>query len=203
MKLRIRYNAPVTLNFSFFCVILMLSDEYLNTKWIPGYFSAPSRNDFSFGEYSQYYQLFIHVFGHKTWQHMASNLTYILLLGPILEERFGSFRFGLMIFFSALINGLINATFSNSQVMGASGIVFMMITAISIVNIKRHQIPLTLILMFLLFLAQELLNLFSQDGISQISHISGGITGIFFGFLFSPAQKKVPAPGKRESAPDS
>ncbi len=186
MILKVRYNAPVTLTFSLICTALLLADKYLGLDLSSHYFVVYGREWFSWENKSQYYRLFSHVFGHRDWNHLLGNLTYILLLGPILEERFGSFRLALMLCITALITGFINVTYYDSGLMGASGIVFMMITLISIVNIRRHEIPLTLILMAGLYLAREVVGLFSNDSVSQIAHISGGIIGICLGFVIPP-----------------
>ena len=186
MALKIRYNAPLILTFSLFCAVVLLLDLYLGTELRSNYFAVPGKSGFSWGDRGQYYQLFSHIIGHKDWNHMTSNFTFILLLGPILEERFGSFRLTMMILVTALATGIINVSYYESALMGASGIVFMMIILISIVNIRRNEIPLTLILMTILYLAREVLNLFAPDSVSQIAHISGGISGMILGFIVPP-----------------
>ena len=188
MALKIRYNAPLTLTLSLVCAVVLLLDLYLGTELRLSYFAVPGKGGFFWDDKSRYYQLFSHIVGHKDWNHLISNFTYILLLGPILEERFGSFRLAVMILVTALVTGLINVNYYESTLMGASGIVFMMIILISIVNIRRHEIPLTMILMAVLYLAREVLNLFAPDSVSQISHISGGISGMVLGFVVPPRQ---------------
>ncbi|WGK70294.1 rhomboid family intramembrane serine protease [Candidatus Haliotispira prima] len=186
MALKIRYNAPVTLTFSLICTLFLLADQYLGTGFSTDYFVVYGKNGFSWDDKGQYYRLISYVLGHRDWNHLMGNLTYILLLGPILEERFGSFRLALMILITAFVPGFINVSYYDSALIGASGIVFMMITLISIVNIRRNEIPLTLILMAGLYLTREIIGLFANDSVSQIAHISGGIMGIILGFLISP-----------------
>ena len=38
-----------------------------------------------------YVRLFTHVLGHVDWEHFIGNMMYILLLGPMLEEKYGSY----------------------------------------------------------------------------------------------------------------
>ena len=198
MALKIRYNAPLTLTFSLACTILLLIDQYLGLELGNKYFIIYGKNWFSWSDRTQYYHLITHVLGHRDWNHLLGNLTYILLLGPILEEKFGPVKLGLMVFLTALVTGLINATYYESGLMGASGIVFMMITLISIVNIRGKEIPLTLILMVGLYLTQEIIGLFANDNVSQTAHISGGIMGIILGFAIKPKLIQKPAaPQKR------
>ena len=208
MALKIRYNAPVTLTFSLICAMILLVDQYLGIDLGEKYFIVYGKNWFSWGDKAHYYQLVSHVFGHRDWNHLLGNLTYILLLGPMLEEKFGPFRLGLMLFLTTLVTGIINVTYYESALMGASGIVFMMITLTSIVNIRRNEIPLTLILMASLYMTREIIGLFADDRVSQIAHISGGVMGIILGFVIPPklapkqqskAGNKLPESGLKSS----
>ena len=97
----------------------------------------------------------------------------------------------LMMFVTAVMTGLINVLFIATGLMGASGIVFMMILLSSFTNIRTGEIPLTFILVVLIYLAREVVNAFDSDSISQFAHIAGGVCGSAFGFFFSrrpPAQ---------------
>jgi membrane associated rhomboid family serine protease len=69
--------------------------------------------------------------------------------------------------------------------MGASGIVFMFIILSSLTNFRSGDIPLTFILVILLFLTREILEAFGNDNISQFAHVLGGITGSVFGFRYA------------------
>ena len=50
-------------------------------------------------------------------------------------------------------------------------------------NQKSNGIPLTFILVALLFLTKEFANIFAKNSISEFAHIIGGIMGALFGFL--------------------
>ena len=89
-----------------------------------------------------------------------------------------------MILVTAIITGLLNAALFDTGGIGASGVVFMMILLGSFVNVQSGKIPLTFILVMLLFLGKEIYNgLVSDDNISQFAHILGGLCGGAFGFL--------------------
>ncbi len=111
------------------------------------------------------------------------NFAFILLLGPILEEKYGSASLAIMIVVTAVVTGLLNILFLPTGLLGASGVVFMMILLSSFTNIRQGGIPLTFILIVVLFLAQEIANSLREDSVSQFAHISGGIIGSLFGFL--------------------
>lgn len=74
-----------------------------------------------------YIRMFTHILGHENWKHFSSNFLYILLIGPILEEKYGTINLLLMIVITAGITGLINSILSKKRILGASGIVFMFI----------------------------------------------------------------------------
>jgi membrane associated rhomboid family serine protease len=66
--------------------------------------------------------------------------------------------------------------------MGASGIVFMMIAMASLSGMKNGCIPITLVLVLLLYLGGEIVDgITLKDNISQLSHIVGGICGALLG----------------------
>ncbi|ANQ47787.1 rhomboid family intramembrane serine protease [Flammeovirga sp. MY04] len=178
--MRIQYNAPVTLSFTFICAAFMVLKSI-------GFDLTFMFNVAPFGQMGltnplSYFRLFSHVIGHGGWDHYLGNFTYILLLGPILEEKYGSKQLLIMMLMTALITGLINAIFLSSALLGASGIVFMLILLSSVVNVQKGSLPLTFILVVVVFLGQEVVNSFSQDNISQMAHLMGGVCGAIFGF---------------------
>lgn len=174
-RIRISYNAPVVLTFALAAVVVHLLPD--STKL---WFSAwPKLHDVR-----SYVGLVSHILGHQNWQHLMGNFMLILLLGPILEERYGSLSLLIMILITALVTGLINVLFAGSFLMGASGIVFMMILLASTANIRQGEIPLTFIAVAVIYLGGELYRAFtSDDNVSQMAHLIGGATGGVFGFL--------------------
>ncbi len=102
-----------------------------------------------------------------------------LLLGPLLEEKYGSLDFLLFILVTALVTGVLKVIFfPNVMLLGASGVVFALIFASSMTGFEKNKIPLTFILVAVFYLGQELFNaLFVTDNISQLGHIVGGCVG--------------------------
>jgi membrane associated rhomboid family serine protease len=123
-----------------------------------------------------------HVAGHVNLEHLLGNLTFVLLLGPIIEEKYGSGRMLIMILVTALVTGLLNIFLFHTGLLGASGIVFMLILLISFTNSKSGEIPITFILVAVLFIGKEILHSLQADQVSQFAHIIGGICGSVFGF---------------------
>lgn len=187
--MRIRYNAPVTLTFSLLAAMVLLVDMLSGSQLTASIFSVPPQ--LAFNRVMDFVRLFTHSIGHAGWNHLISNLAFILLLGPILEEKYGSPALVIMMLITAGITGLLNVLFLSTGLLGASGIVFMMILLISFTNIRQGEIPLTFILVVLLYLTREFVTAFQANEVSQFAHIVGGITGSMFGFLRS--RKRISA----------
>jgi membrane associated rhomboid family serine protease len=125
-----------------------------------------------------------HVLGHKDLSHLASNFSVILLIGPILEEKYGSRMLLVMILATTLVTGVLNTFFFSTGLMGASGVVFMMILLGSFANHRPGEIPLTLLVVAGIYLAGEVGPVIrgQEDGVSHFAHILGGLCGAVFGF---------------------
>ncbi|MBK9567780.1 MAG: rhomboid family intramembrane serine protease [Saprospiraceae bacterium] len=177
--MKIKWNAPVVLTFALLCTGIYIADKFMLGKLMPLFTVYPSvdwTNPFSI------ISLVSHVAGHASLEHLLGNLTFILLLGPIIEEKYGSSRLFYMILITGLITGLINIFFFNTGLMGASGVVFMMILLVSFTNVNAGEIPVTFILVALLFVGKELLQSVEVNQIAESAHIIGGLCGSFFGF---------------------
>jgi len=138
--MRLKYNAPVTLTFALICTAIVAANQYLVPGLIDGLFTAEGSLTFKYNDIPAYARVFSYPFGHVGWEHLLSNMTLILLLGPILEERFGSRALVMMMFLTSVINGLINVFFFPTELVGSSGLVFMMIVLTSFNNIKKGEI---------------------------------------------------------------
>ena len=183
MKKRIDINSPVILGLSLISLILLVLD--LLFKFGLNAFLAVRYT--SFLDYKMYIRLFTHVLAHADLAHFAGNFLLILAVGPLVEEKYSSKKLLSTILITALITGLINVIFfKNTMLLGASGIAFMLILMASFTNTRRGRLPLTFILIALLYIGREVYNgLFTSDNISQISHIVGGICGSVCGLLHS------------------
>ena len=177
--MRIKYNAPVVLTFSLVSTIILFLNNFMNGGLTPLVSVGPALN---LTNVLSYPTLFTHVLGHANIEHLISNLTFILLLGPIIEEKYGSKNTLIMFLITALITGLMNILFFNTGLMGASGIVFMLIILVSFTNSGSGDIPLTFVFIAILFIGKEFINGFRPDNISQFAHIIGGLIGAIFGF---------------------
>jgi membrane associated rhomboid family serine protease len=189
--MKIKYNAPTVLTFAFLSATVLILSQTVARSLTVQWFAVPGRTGFNAGSLRCWVTLFTHVLGHKDWPHLISNFTFILLIGPILEEIYGSVSLVIMICITALVTGALNVLFFSTGLLGASGVVFMMILLVSFTNFNKGEIPLTFILVVILYLGRELFDSFrgffgTGDDISQFAHIAGGFIGSLFGFLRVP-----------------
>jgi membrane associated rhomboid family serine protease len=183
--MKLRYNSPVVLTYTLICTAVLFISS------LPGFDLRPIFTIVSDPDFSQpltYFRFFSHVIGHGDWAHLVGNFSFILLLGPILEEKYGSRDLLFMILVTALITGILHIIFFEEGLLGASGVVFMMILLSSITN-SKGGIPMTFILVVILFLGKEVVGALENDNISQFAHIIGGILGGVFGFILESGGK--------------
>lgn len=195
--LGISYNAPLTLTFSLACILILILNATVISGLTVALFTAPgsqtSTMPFDWTKPIHYIRLFTHVLGHANWSHLAGNLAFIVLLGPLLEERYGSLVLLLMFAMTAFVTGVLNAVFLNSALLGASGIAFMMILLASFGSVKSTGIPLTFIFALIIYLGAEISDGFVSDNIANFAHLIGGLCGSIFGFIgLSEKQKRSP-----------
>ena len=183
-KMRVSINAPVVLGIvgiSFAATLLgyitggitsrVIFTTYRSALWSP----------------MTYLRAFTHIFGHADWQHFVGNMSYLLLLGPMLEEKYGSRTLAGVVAVTAFSTSFVNyVLFPNVALCGASGVVFAFILLSSFTSFKQGEIPLTFILVSVIFIGQQIFEgIFVRDNVSNLSHIVGGIVGGFLGYMFN------------------
>lgn len=178
--LKISYNAPVTLTFALLCLVALALGGFTN-GWTTAAFFSVYRCPL---EPLAFVRFFGHVLGHNGLAHLVGNIGLLLVLGAGLEDRYGSVSLLLAILFTALVSGVVHFVFfPGSALLGASGIVFMMILLSAFGGIRSGTIPLTLIFVFIFYLGGELWSaIFVKDDVSQLTHIIGGVCGTLIGF---------------------
>ncbi len=180
-KFKITFNAPVVLTFVVICfiaTILGIITQGRSTQAVFMTYHSSLKNPMT------YIRFITHVFGHLGWGHFIGNASYLLLLGPMLEEKYGSDRIIIVIAITALATSLINYIFfGNVALCGASGVVFAFIVLASFTGFKAGEIPLTFILVVIIFMGQQVYEgITIQDNISNMAHIVGGIVGACVGY---------------------
>jgi len=177
-SMKIKYNAPVILTYSIISICILI---FTNGPFIGKYLSSPALLSF----YNPYFYLRLvsYIIGHGSWNHLMGNLMIILLIGPLLEEKYGSGKLFEMILITAIATAGFNAFLFSTSLIGGSGIAFMLILLGSFSNIKKKEIPLTFLIIAVLYIGGEIAATLKIDKISQFSHLAGGFIGAGFGFF--------------------
>ena len=183
---RLQYNSPVVLSFALLSFAALLLNGLTRGRSNMLFFSVYRSTLLSLWTWPRFV---LHVLGHVSYSHYITNMMMILVVGPPLEEKYGSRNLLAAIVLTALVSGVVQwVFFPNSVLLGASGIVFMMIVMSSLAGMREGSIPLTLILVLVLYLGGELVSGISlRDNVSQLTHILGGLCGAVFGFALRKA----------------
>ena len=182
--LKLQFNAPLVLIFAIVSLVALIANQMTAGAANPRFFSTYG---FEPGNFWWYIRLVGHVLGHRNWSHYISNMMLILVVGPTLEEKYGSWPLFWCILFTAVVSGLIHCFWEpTTALLGASGIVFMMIMLSSLAGMRDGAIPITLILVAIIYLGGELVAAFTgDDSVSRLTHIIGGLCGTFLGFFLA------------------
>ncbi len=188
--LKLQFNAPLILLFALAALAVLIADYC--TGGAGGALGESTYKFFSvyrssWGDPLTYVRLFGHVLGHSNWSHYISNIMLLLVVGPPLEEKYGSWTLLWAMCVTAAVSGLVFCFWNpNGLLLGASGIVFMCIMLSSLAGMRDGAIPITLILVGILYLGGELWAAFTgDDSVSQLTHIIGGLCGTVLGFILA------------------
>ncbi len=186
---KIIFNSPVIISFtviSLFATLLGILTGGVSDALLFSVYRAPLTDPLT------YIRFVGHVFGHVDLDHLLGNTMLLLLTGPLLEEKYGSKDTAFIILCTAVITGILQYIFFDTALLGASGVVFAFILLSSITGFKGEGVPITFILVAVLYLGQELFNaVFSFDNVSQFAHIIGGIIGAVIGFSYAKVKRKT------------
>lgn len=183
-KIRLSFNSPVILGFTLACFIVLILDKVTGSASTRAFFSVYRS---SLASPFTYIRFFGHVLGHASWDHFFGNIMMLLVVGPLLEKKYGSANILFVILATALVTGVINFIFfPHVQLLGASGVVFAFILLASLTSIEEEKIPLTFILVALIYIGQQVYDgLFIRDNVSNLTHILGGIVGSSLGYVMN------------------
>ena len=179
-SIKFQYNAPVTLSFALLSLLALFLGK-LTGGWTTTHLFSVYRS--SAADLLTYPRFVLHVLGHANYAHYIGNMMMILVVGPGLEEHYGSRNILWAVSITALVSGMVQwLFFPNTALLGASGIVFMMIVMSSLAGMRNGGIPITLVLVLALYVGGEIVDgITLSDSVSQISHIIGGICGALLG----------------------
>lgn len=199
-SLKFIFDSPVVLVFSVVSAVIFISDLILKLNLSEKIFECPGAKSvpaFDFKSALSYVKLVIYPFGGENSTSFFLNIGFILLLGPVLEERYGSIMLTLMIFITSLVGGVLTACVSTFGISGCGEIVFMMIILSVLSVFIKKQLPVSWIFIFALYLAFSLFSgkkisgfmPFMQNNVPVFIQLASGICGSLFGFFVCPKKR--------------
>lgn len=183
-KIRLSFNSPVVLWFSIICLATLIAGILTKGTTTTMFFSVYRS---SLANPLTYVRFIGHIFGHTNFDHFIGNITLLLVVGPMLEEKYGSSNILFVILATAIVTGVVNFVFfPNVQLLGASGVVFAFILLSSFTSFREGTIPVTFILVSVIYIGGQIYDgLFVQDNVSNLTHILGGGVGSALGYVMS------------------
>lgn len=200
---KFNYDFPLTVTFALLSVFVFVLDLLAFKGRLFSVFichgSKAADVAFNFKSPVDYAGLIFHAFVNRDLNMLFTNLLVIILLGQTLEERYGSVMLALMMCISVLVSGVLTACISTVPLVGAGSLIFMMAVLVSLTELTKKKIPVSCLLVFILFLCLsfyrtsggykgiELL----QKNVGVLVELIGGLCGSIFGFLVLPKKKPV------------
>ena len=169
-----QYNSPVILTFFLLSLGVLFLGQYTG-GWTTTHLFSVYRSSLKDPLF------YIRLFGH----------VLLLVVGPPMEEKYGSLPLLKGILLTALISGILQcALFPRTALLGASGIVFMLIMLASLSGFSGG-IPVTMLLVAALYLGQQVYDIiFVRDNVANFMHIVGGVCGTVFGYVNAGPRRK-------------
>ena len=183
-KMSVSFNSPVVIWFTAVCFAALVLG-WLTKGWTTNAFFSVYHS--SLLSPLTYVRMIGHVFGHANWEHFIGNIMLILVVGSLLEEKYGSLNILFVILSTALVTGMINFIFfPHIRLLGASGVVFAFILLASFARARDGKIPVTFLLVAMMYIGGQIYEgIFIKDNVSNITHIAGGVVGLSLGFIMN------------------
>jgi membrane associated rhomboid family serine protease len=170
------------------CIVVFILQSLLGA-WFTGLFDL--RLSYLVASPWRPWGLVTSMFLHGSIVHLLFNMLALFFFGPLLERRIGSSPFLAVYFGSGILAGLAQvAVFPTSAVIGASGAIFGVLGALTVLMpdlvIFLYFIPLKIVYATILFAVLDLFPMLAgtPDGIAHVAHLVGLAVGLAAGFWY-------------------
>lgn len=159
-------------------LIVFFATSLLNLYFIKDFILYPVTS----GEF-QPLQLLTYMFLHSSVMHIVFNMIGLVVFGPEIEHRLGTIKFTKVYLISGVICGLAHIMFINNPVVGASGAIWCLMMLYALFNPEQifniyFIIPAKIkYIVGVYFFIEVILAIHSNDGVSHIAHVTGGLCG--------------------------
>ena len=173
LKLELQYNSPVILTFFLLSLLVLFLDQWTD-GWTTMHLFCVYRS--SLKDPLFYIRLFGHVLGHASWDHFLNNMLLLLVVGPPMEEKYGSKPLLCGMVFTALVTGVLQCVL----------------------------FPRSGLLVAALYFGQQVYDIiFVHDNVANFMHIVGGLCGTAFGYYSALHSRRRPAKAVKFSSTNS
>lgn len=191
LNLKFSYDAPVSQSFVLISLVIFILDFFvLNLKLNQNYLLTPTPV-FSIRDPLVILRTIIYIFGETDKVYLFTNLLFIILIGPVMEERYGSVIIGIMFFVAAFVTGSMSACFCKVAYRGCSSVVFMLLLLNAMMFFTKKTISATSITMVVLFICREFFIANPNGVVGTLIILAGGLAGSLFAFIASPKARKT------------
>lgn len=184
-KFSLSFDSPITLIFAIasLCVAILMKifPQLQNLFLCPTVHS--SVNAFDPKSISSYIGLLFYALGSTNWALLSSNLVFILLLCPKVEFSFGKSILSVLMIVCCIFSGVVCICFSSESITGCSGIVCMLLILAMYSSIDKMSIPLSYILLALLYFGREFVNIVENNSLAVFCHFAGALVASLIGIL--------------------
>lgn len=145
----------------------------------------------------EFWRLFTPMLLHGGLLHIGFNMYALYIIGPFLEQTFGSWRFALLYLVSGFAGNVMSFLFTDANSLGASTAIFGIFAAQGIFIYQNKALFGTRsrgMINRIISLAAINLVIGLQAGIDNWGHVGGLLAGIVFTWFAGPMFKMIPTP---------
>ncbi|OGQ97840.1 MAG: hypothetical protein A2284_13775 [Deltaproteobacteria bacterium RIFOXYA12_FULL_61_11] len=188
---QLRFSAPLTtavkglliLNIAVFLLAQISNDQMAQLFGLPSWTKVVT--------YGSYWQPFTYLFMHGSITHLLFNMLVLWMFGGEVEIILGQGRFLRFYLLTGIGAGLLTSFFQDSVIIGSSGAIFGLMVAYGMLFPNRIVLlmlvfPIRVKYMVVILCAVEVILTWSEarDGISHLTHLSGGLLGCLYLLVF-------------------
>jgi len=191
-RFRLVVRAPVVVSLAAISCLVLFIDSVVpkQRRLQPHIMVVPWKYVYRFWT-RDWFRVVTYTFSHKDMAHLTGNFSSILLIGPLLEQTYGSWRLLRIMLVTTALAGVLSSVLFSTALIGASTIVFLFLILGSSVACHmgvpsahgspgkgRQEVPVSFACILVLTFGREIAKALQSDGtVSHFSHAVGGLIG--------------------------
>lgn len=193
VKITCKPNSPVILVIIFLSLCICVVQNLVDSDSLKNLFSAPGMQGspvaFNFKNPLDYLRIFVHILGCSGFQTLAINILFLLILGPSIEDRFGSPFIAIMILICSIVTSVVNVCFFSTVTQGLGSIVWALFLLTAFPAENRKVLPFAALMAVIILIAKDVSSIFVFKNYSVIPQFIGGVSGSLISFAASAPKR--------------